>query len=125
MGKPKFDNANWVMTLTHVDSDGEQFWEVIPKNGSRPFVIHEQEGGLLYLSIHRGKEPIDRAIVTDALHFVCEMVYQMGVTPWIKIKPRGKRGNNSVLFAIAKKAGLRRPIHAKGSHLSYVSAKEK
>jgi len=125
MSKPKIDSQNWVMTLTLEDGSGEQFWEVIPKKHSRPCVIHVQKSGLIYLSILRGPELIDKAIVADALRCICRMVYEKGTLPWINIKPKRKgKDFNALLFGIAKSAGLRKPIHGKGSHLAYVVESE-
>jgi len=121
MSKPKIDSQNWVMTLTLEDESGEQFWELIPKKRSRPCVIHVQKSGLIYVSILRGPEFIDKAVVAEALRHICEMVYKTGRLPWINIKPkRGGKKINALLFGIAKAAGLRKPIHGKGSHLAYV-----
>lgn len=116
MEKPKVVTETWVMSMAHQDSDGEQYWEVVSKEGFRPFVIHVQNGRL-YISIFNGREPVSRRLIVEALSSLCKMLSEQGITPWIRIK-----SSNRFLIGTAKKAGLKRRIRGK-EILEYVEKK--
>jgi len=110
MKNPRIESNSWVMTCCLVDSDGEELWNLRPKEGSWIAVIHLQASGKLFLRVMKERTlsngRVDQAIIADGLKTLSQKVYEeRGTKAKLGIKAISQ---NAALFSTAKKAGFKR-----------------